>query len=63
VVIAIAHQLHSRDFVNKNRIGIPPLAANSQVLLHIANDMALLSKNVHEKYKILGVPGFEIPKI
>jgi hypothetical protein len=51
-----------RDFVNRNRIGIPLLAANSQVLLHIANGMALLSRNVHKKYEILGVPGFEIPK-
>jgi hypothetical protein len=52
-----------RDFVNRNRIGVRPLAANSQVLLHIANGMALSSRNVHEKYKILGVPSFEIPKI
>jgi hypothetical protein len=51
------------DFVNKNRIGVPLLAANSQVLVHIANGMALSSRNLHEKYEILGVPGFEIPKI
>jgi hypothetical protein len=52
-----------RDFVNINRIGVLPLVANSQVLLHIANGMALSSRNVYEKYKILGVPGFEIPKV
>jgi hypothetical protein len=52
-----------RDFINRNRIGVPPLAANSQVFLHIANGMALSSRNVHEKYKILGVPNFEIPKV
>jgi hypothetical protein len=52
-----------RDFVNRNCIGIPPLAANSQVLVHIANGMALSSRNLHEKYEVLGVLGFEIPKI
>jgi hypothetical protein len=52
-----------RDFINRNRIRVPLVAVNSQVLLHIANGMALLSRNVHEKYKILGIPGFEIPKI
>jgi hypothetical protein len=51
-----------RDFVNRNRIGVPPLAANSEVLIHIANGMALLSRNLHEKYEILGVSGLEIPK-
>jgi hypothetical protein len=51
-----------QDFVNRNRIGVPPLAANSEVLVHIANGMALLSRNLHEKYEILGVPSFEIPK-
>jgi hypothetical protein len=30
-----------RNFVNRNRIGIRPLAADSQVLLHIANGMHL----------------------
>jgi hypothetical protein len=52
-----------RDFINRNRTGVLPLVANSQVLVHIANGMALSSRNLHEKYKILGVPGFEIPKI
>jgi hypothetical protein len=51
-----------RDFVNSNRIGVPPLAADSKELLHIANGMAFSSKNVHANYKVLGVPGFVIPK-
>jgi hypothetical protein len=51
-----------RDFVNSNRIGVPPLAADSKELLHIAKEMALSSKNVHAKYEVLGVPGFVIPK-
>jgi hypothetical protein len=45
-----------KDFVNRNWIGVPPLAADSKVFLHIANRMALSSKNVHAKYEILGVP-------
>ena len=52
-----------QDFVNKNCIEVPPLVANSQVLVHIANGMALSSRNLYEKYKILRVPSFEIPKI
>ena len=60
-------QLHTcrqlRDFVNRNWIGVPPLAANSQVLLHIVNGMVLSSRNVHKKYEILGIPSFEFPKI
>lgn len=52
-----------RDYVNRNRIGVPPLAAESKELLHIAKGMALSSKNVRAKYEILGVPGFIIKKI
>jgi hypothetical protein len=52
-----------RDFFNRNWIRILLLATNNQVLLYIVNGMALLSRNVHKKYEILGVPGFEIPKI
>ena len=52
-----------RDFVNRNWIRILPLATNNQVLLHIVNGMALFSGKVYKKYEILGVPGFEIPKI
>jgi hypothetical protein len=48
--------------VNSNRIGIPPLAVDSKEFLHIANGMALSSKNVHANYEVLGVPGFVIPK-
>ena len=51
------------DFINRNSTGVPPLVANSEVLKHIANDMALSSRNLNEKYEILGVPGFAIPKI
>jgi hypothetical protein len=51
-----------RDFVNSNRIGVPPLAADSKELLHLANGMTLSSRNVNAKYDVLGVPGFVIPK-
>ena len=51
-----------RDFVNSNRIGVPPFATNSKELLHIAKGMALSSKNIHTKYKVLGVPSFIIPQ-
>jgi hypothetical protein len=40
-----------RDFINRNCIGVPPLAANSQVLLHITNGMALSSRNVHKFFR------------
>jgi hypothetical protein len=50
------------DFVNSNRIGQPPLAVDSKELLHLANGMALSSRNVNAKYNVLGVPGFVIPK-
>ena len=52
-----------RDFVNKNHIGVLRLATNSQVLVYIANGMALSFRNLHKKYEILEVLGFEIPKI
>ena len=52
-----------QNFANRNLIGVPPLVANSQVLVHIANGMALLSRNLHKKHEILGIPSFEIPKI
>jgi hypothetical protein len=52
-----------RNFVNSNQIGVPSLAADSKELLHIANGMALSSKNVHANYEVLGVPGFVNPKI
>jgi hypothetical protein len=51
-----------RDFVNSNRIGVPPLAADSKKLLYIAKGMALSLKNVHAKFEVLGVPGFVIPQ-
>jgi hypothetical protein len=52
-----------KDFVNRNWIGVRPLATKSKVLLHIANGMALTSKNVHANYKISGVPSFVMSKI
>jgi hypothetical protein len=51
-----------RDFVNSNQIGVPSLATDSKELLHLANGMALSSRNVNAKYDVLGVPGFVIPK-
>jgi hypothetical protein len=50
------------DFVNSNRIGVPPLAANRKELLHIANGMVLSSRNVNANYYVLGIPSFVIPK-
>jgi hypothetical protein len=38
------------------------LAADSKELLHIANRMALSSKNVQANYDVLGVPSFVLPK-
>jgi hypothetical protein len=31
--------------------------------VHIANGMAMSSRNGHAKYEILGVPSFKIPKM
>jgi hypothetical protein len=33
------------------------------VVLHIGKGMVLSSKNVQAKYEVLGVPGFEMPKM
>jgi hypothetical protein len=52
-----------RDFVNRERIGVRPLAKDSEVVLYIGKGMALSSKNVHAKYEVLGVPGFVMPKM
>ena len=52
-----------RDFVNRNKIRICLLAADNEVLLHIANGMAHSSQNINAKYKILGVSSFVIPRI
>jgi hypothetical protein len=52
-----------RDFVNRERIGVRPLAKDCEVVLHIGKGMALSSKNVWAKYEVLGVPGFVMPKM
>jgi hypothetical protein len=52
-----------REYVNRNQIEIRLLAAYSKVLLHIANGMALSSRSIHAKYKILSVLDFVIPNI
>jgi hypothetical protein len=52
-----------RNFINRNWIGICTSVADSQVLLLIANGMAMSSRNVHANYEILGFFGFEIPKM
>jgi hypothetical protein len=52
-----------RDFVNRELIGVRPLAKDSEVVLHIGKGMALPSKNVHAKYEVLGVPGFVMLKM
>ena len=52
-----------RDFVNREQIGVRPLSKNCEVVLHIEKGMALSSKNIRAKYKVLGVPGFVIPKM
>jgi hypothetical protein len=52
-----------RDFVNRERIGVRPLAKDCEVVLHIGKGMALSSKNVRAKYEVLGVPGFVMPKM
>ena len=51
-----------RNFVNSNQIRFSPLAVDNKELLHIAKGMALLSKNVHARYEVLGVPTFVIPQ-
>jgi hypothetical protein len=52
-----------RDFVNRERIGVRPLARDCEVVLHIGKEMALSSKNVRAKYEVLGIPDFVMPKM
>jgi hypothetical protein len=52
-----------RDFINRERIGVRPLAKDCEVVLHIGKGMALSSKNIRAKYEVLGVPGFVMPKM
>ena len=50
-------------FVNRERIGVHPMAKDCEVVLRIGKVMALSSKNVWAKYEVLGVPGFVMPKM
>jgi hypothetical protein len=52
-----------RDFVNREQIGVRPLAKDCEVVLHIGKGMALSSKNVRAKYEVLQVLGFVMPKM
>ena len=45
-----------RKYVDQNRIGSSPLAANDPLLLHMMRGMALSAKNVGVHYNVLGVP-------
>ena len=47
-----------REFVDRNRIGCPPLAADDPLLLHMMRGMALFAKNVGVHYNVVGVPDF-----
>ena len=44
-----------REYVDKNRIGSPPLAADDPLLLHMMRGMALSAKNVGVHYNVIGV--------
>ena len=45
-----------RKYVDKNRIGYPPLATDDPLLLHMMRGMALSAKNVEVHYNVIGVP-------
>ena len=45
-----------REYVDKNRIGSPPLAADDPLLLHMMRGMAFSAKNVGVHYNVIGVP-------
>ena len=45
-----------REYVDRNRIGCPPLAADDPLLLHMMRGMALSAKNVGVHYNVVGVP-------
>ena len=45
-----------REYVNKNRIGSPPLAADDPLLLHMMRGMTLSAKNVGVHYNVIEVP-------
>ena len=43
-----------RKYVNQNRIGSFPFAANDPMLLHMMHRMAMSTKNVGVHYNVLG---------
>ena len=45
-----------REYIDKNRIASPLLAADDPLLLHMMRRMALSAKNVGVHYNIIGVP-------
>ena len=47
-----------REYVDQNRVGCPPLAADDLLLLHMMRGMALSAKNVEIHYNVVGVPDF-----
>ena len=47
-----------RKYVDQNRIGSLPLAADDPLLLHMMRGMALSAKNVRVYYNVVGVPDF-----
>ena len=47
-----------REYIDQNRIGCPPLAADDPLLLHMMRGMALSAKNVEVHYNVVGVPDF-----
>ena len=49
-----------REYVDKNRIGCPPLATNDPLLLHMMRGMALSAKNVGVHYNVVGVRDFSV---
>ena len=46
------------EYVDQNRIGCPPLAADDPLLLHMMRGMALSAKNVGVHYNVVGVLDF-----
>ena len=47
-----------REYVDRNRIGCSPLAADDPLLLLMMRGMALSAKNVGVYYNVVGVPDF-----
>ena len=45
-----------REYIDKNWIGSPPLAADDPLLLHMMQGMALSAKNVGVHYNVIRVP-------